>query len=120
MERKFAFPPTRRLLKPSLYRRVFDQPSYRISRPELLLLARSNDLQFARLGMVVSKKSLPKAYQRNRVKRLIRESFRLIQHQLAGLDVIILSRREIADADNETVFRIVEGIWDKLLDERIS
>ena len=120
MERKFEFPPTRRLLKPSQFRRVFDQPRFRISRAELLLLARPNELEVARLGMVVSKKSLPKAYQRNRVKRLFRESFRLNQIQLAGLDIVILSRRGIAEADNESVFKIVTDLWDKLLEERAT
>jgi ribonuclease P protein component len=46
----------------------------------------------ARLGLVVAKKHLKRAVDRNRFKRLVRESFRSHQEQLAGLDVVVLAR----------------------------
>ncbi len=58
------------------------------SMPGLDLLAAPNGLDYSRLGMIVPKKVIPHAVSRNRVKRLIRESFRLKQSELAGLDVV--------------------------------
>jgi len=52
------------------------------------LLAAPNGLDYSRLGMIVPKKILATAVARNRVKRLIRESFRLNQCELAGLDIV--------------------------------
>jgi len=43
----------------------------------------------AKLGIVVSKKSLPKAVSRNRMKRVIRESFRKHGVRLCKLDVVV-------------------------------
>ncbi len=49
-----------------------------------------NNLEYSRLGIAVSKKLFPKAVTRNRIRRLIREAFRLNKHQLPkGLDLII-------------------------------
>jgi ribonuclease P protein component len=43
----------------------------------------------ARLGMMVTRKHAARATDRNRVKRCIREAFRLEQEQLASLDVLV-------------------------------
>ncbi|MDR3395831.1 MAG: ribonuclease P protein component [Parasulfuritortus sp.] len=50
---------------------------------------RQNGLDHSRLGLVVSKRVLARAVDRNRTKRVIREAFRLSQHELGGLDVVV-------------------------------
>jgi ribonuclease P protein component len=62
------------------------------------LLAAPNGLDYSRLGMIVPKKVLATAIARNRVKRLIRESFRLNQTALAGLDVVARIRTKVDEA----------------------
>jgi ribonuclease P protein component len=52
------------------------------------VLAGPNGLPYPRLGMIVPKKVIRTAVGRNRVKRLLREWFRLGQADIAGLDVI--------------------------------
>jgi len=43
----------------------------------------------ARLGMLVSRRHAARAVERNRIKRCIREAFRLEQERLGALDVLV-------------------------------
>lgn len=47
----------------------------------------------ARLGIIASKKSLPSAVKRNRVKRFIRETFRLHNIRRCRVDVVVMLSR---------------------------
>lgn len=56
----------------------------------LIIRARPNKLDYSRMGIAVSKKLFPSSVNRNRIKRLIREAFRLNKHQFPkGLDLIV-------------------------------
>lgn len=57
------------------------------------MLARPNDVGRPRLGLAISVKGAGNAVRRNRAKRAARESFRLVQNELASLDLVVLSRR---------------------------
>ena len=78
---KLNFSRELRLLTPTQFKNVFEQP-FRASTPEITILARKNNLEHPRLGLTVAKKHLKRAHDRNRIKRLVRESFRLSQHNL--------------------------------------
>jgi ribonuclease P protein component len=47
----------------------------------------------ARLGIIASKKTLPNATDRNRVKRIIRETFRQHNIKICKLDMVVMVRR---------------------------
>jgi ribonuclease P protein component len=60
------------------------------------IILRPNGLQFSRLGVTVGKK-VGKAVERNRVKRCLREFFRLHKHKLpAGHDMVIIAKKDAA------------------------
>ena len=54
----------------------------------LAVMAAPNSLKHARLGLIVPKRIVADAVGRNRIKRLLREAFRLRQDELAGLDIV--------------------------------
>ncbi len=91
----FTLPKPARLLK----RRQFLALTDRKTRPELtcktgsfLVLGRSNSLRFCRLGVTVTKK-VGGAVQRNRLRRRVREFFRLNRSRWpAGLDLLFIVR----------------------------
>jgi ribonuclease P protein component len=62
------------------------------------VLAKLNALSVARLGLAISKRVAPRAVDRNRLKRLARESFR--QLELAPLDFVVMARKDAAGAAN--------------------
>ncbi|HBS42015.1 MAG TPA: ribonuclease P protein component [Oceanospirillales bacterium] len=109
-----SFRKTSRLLRPSEFRNVFDQTALRGSTSQLLVLATPNTLEKPRIGFVLAKKQLKRAVDRNRVKRLIRESFRLHQHDLANHDFVILARSGILELDNQQIREMIDGLWFRL------
>lgn len=97
---KQAFGKPLRLLCSSDFQRVFDDAPFRASHSLFLILARPNGLPHPRLGLVVAKKHLNLAVERNRIKRLVREHFRMQQEALSGVDMIVLSRKGLAELSN--------------------
>lgn len=109
-----GFDRSRRLLTPRDFKAVFDDATFKVSSRELLILARPNQLDCARLGLVAGKRHLKLAVQRNRFKRLTRESFRARQHELKGIDGIVLVRGGLDRLDNATVHQQLAQLWQQL------
>jgi ribonuclease P protein component len=91
----FAFPPAVRLLQASEFKAVFDHALYKVHQPSFMILAiaRSSEQTQSRIGIVVAKRKIKRAHERNRFKRLTRDSFRLNQHQLPALDLVIMAKQ---------------------------
>ena len=109
-----AFPRRNRLLKATDFSRVFKQPKKSVDEC-FTVLWRKNGLDYARLGLAISKKNARRAVDRNRIKRLIRESFRQEICHLPNVDIVILSRRQIAERSNQTIFSSLNKHWEKLI-----
>jgi ribonuclease P protein component len=99
-----------RLLDSSAYTRVFNRA--KSSRDKMFtVLYKDNGEQGARLGLVVSKKHCKLAVGRNRLKRLVRESFRHHCNALHGLDVVVLNRPPAMRANNRALFDSLQKHW---------
>lgn len=54
---------------------------------------RPNGLEAARLGIIASTRAARRAVDRNRFKRMVRETFRQARHGFGGVDVVVQLRR---------------------------
>jgi ribonuclease P protein component len=86
----------KRLLTPSQFKAVFDSPDGKLPGRNVLLLVRENQLPHPRIGLVIGKKSVKLSVERNRIKRQLRETFRLHQMELTGWDIAELDNPELA------------------------
>jgi ribonuclease P protein component len=101
------------LLDAASYDRVFKRAK-KSSDEFFSVLWRTNVLSEARLGLAISKKNIKRAVDRNRVKRVVRESFRLHQDSLSGLDIVVLSRRGLQVGDSARVRNSLEKHWERI------
>ena len=78
------------------------------------MYARATAVGTARLGIAVSKRNLRLAVERNRIKRLVRESFRTSDIRDLSLDIVVLPRNAVRDADPARLRRTLQQRWDSL------
>lgn len=99
-----------RLLSAGDYERVFKHPQ-RSSGKALTVLARPSGRDTARLGLAIARKQIRRSVDRNRMKRLIRESFRRHVSLLRGLDVVVIGRSALLEKNTRGVFECLEHHW---------
>ena len=107
------FPPAKRMRRPREFQRVY-AGGMRVGNEYFTVNAQANGLTCARLGMSVAARMLRQAVARNRVRRLIRESFRVNQVNLPPLDIIVGVRTAVRAADNAQLRAGLAQIWLKV------
>lgn len=73
------------------------------------------DRGYARLGVVTNKRNCRLATDRNRIRRQIRERFRLMQHQLAGMDVVIALKSSAEKITDQEQAQCIEKLFSQLV-----
>lgn len=109
-----AFGRDKRLLSPQQFKQVFDSPSGKVSGKQILLLAKNNELDHPRLGLVIGKKNVRLSVERNRIKRQIRESFRHHQIQIGSFDIVVIARKGIDNQLNQELSLNLEKLWKRI------
>lgn len=76
---------------------------------------RDNRSETPRLGLAVSLKVACTGVKRNRIRRAIRESFRLHQHELPGLDLVVSAREGASCASNGELRASLQALWSEVI-----
>jgi len=113
--KKFGLPRSRRLLHHGAFVRV-QKAGLKIVTGNFLFLFHQNEIGVTRLGIAASRK-LGNAVTRNRIRRMVREGFRLLQ-PLSGesLDLVAIPKRHIENPLSlDSVVRSFEELTEKYL-----
>lgn len=105
-----AFPRPNRLNSAAGFERVFKHAK-RSADKFFTVLYCNNDVGYPRLGLAIAKKRVRRAVARNRLKRIIRDSFRHAKSQLLGVDIVIMAREQAECAINRDLFASLEQHW---------
>lgn len=108
------FPRSHRLITKAEFKTVFDEP-LKVSQRCFMILFRSNEKKHARIGIIVGKRVANSAVDRNRIRRVIRDSFRLNQEKLAGLDIVVIARQQCDTLTKSKIRKGIDDLWVKLL-----
>lgn len=104
------FARTHRITRPAEFRRAFATGCRSAAGP-LVLISIPNGLAHARLGLAVSKRHVRLAVDRNRLKRLARETFRAHATEADGRDVVLLIRNGTESWDNARFRAALTALW---------
>ena len=85
----------------------------KLENQSFLLLYRGNKLQNPRIGIIIAKKKVPLAHDRNRLKRIIRETFRNSSN-LSNVDIIFLAKTGLMQIDNASLSKSLKNELGKL------
>ena len=110
----YSFSPSVRIRCAADYKCVFDGALFKVHQPHFLFLAKVSEQPHSRLGIVVAKKKVRRAHERNRIKRLARESFRLHQQNIELLDIVVMPKMGIHTISNAELHQQLQFAWQKL------
>ena len=96
------------------------QTAYRLGRRfgnDLLTASvKPNERQSARLGLSIAARTVGNSVHRNRLRRLIRESFRLAQHSLPPVDIVIGARNAARSAGAADLRLNLQRLWTGIIE----
>ena len=108
-----GFTPAQRLHSGADFERVYAK-RWRILDANFSINAIPNSLGHARLGLSVYGKTVGDSVHRNRVKRQVRESFRLAAASLPAVDLVVGARNGARTAHNAALRASLESLWEKI------
>ena len=109
-----SFSRSSRLTHAGDFKQVF-QNNIRVSDDCFTILVAKQQGLTARIGFAVAKKQIKRAVDRNRLKRLIRESFRRHQYELPNTGIVVMVRFKILQLDNTQIFARLDKHWRKVI-----
>jgi ribonuclease P protein component len=109
-----GFGKSKRLLTSSDFTGVFDSARFKVGHKNYLLLATPGSGSETRLGLVISKKNARLATHRNRIKRVVRETFRKHSWFNSHLDIVFLVRQGFDTLPPALQTKLMEEAWKRL------
>ncbi len=109
----YSLPRTARLLKAGDFAALRGK-SRRISARHFLAEFSPNDQPTCRLGQAVSRRVSKRAVDRNRIKRLVRESYRHVRSELPNVDILLIARSSAVNTAASDLRGDLADLWKKL------
>ncbi len=116
MRGRLTLPAQRRLRRKSDFEAAY-AGGRRFGNGFFAVTAKPNDIGGPRLGLAVSVKNAGGAVERNRLRRTIRESFRLHQHELPAVDLVVSARARARDAAGAELHSSLLSLWKKVTEQ---
>lgn len=113
----YSYPKQLRLLTARDYNQVFNHSQFKVSGPLGVFIATSNQHSHPRLGFVIAKKKVKLAVDRNRIKRVMRDNYRLHQHKLPDIDIVFIARPGLGTKENLAISKFCNYAWHKLSEQ---
>jgi ribonuclease P protein component len=110
---RLGFPASHRILRKIDFETAYRQ-GRRFGDACFSLTVRRNDRGHARLGLAIGAKIIGNSVARNRLRRIIRESFRHAQYRLPDADIIVGARAAARGAPAERIRQSLESLWQKV------
>lgn len=110
---RLTFPAARRLRRKWEFDQLYGQGS-RLGNSFFGITVKPNGLDGPRLGLAVASKPFGGSVGRNRLRRLIRESFRLSQQRLPAADIVVSCRPAARTAGHGQLRASLAALWDKV------
>lgn len=107
------FPPAARLRSAADFRSLQGAPG-RIESRLFRVRYATGSATSARLGLAVSRKVSKRAVVRNRIKRVVRDSFRHHRDKLPVIDLLVIAKAAAADAERAQLRRELESLWPRI------
>jgi len=116
---RLTFPAHKRLRRKSEFDAAYAR-GRRFGNGFFAVTASSNDKFGARLGMAVAVRTAGNAVERNRIRRIVRESFRLHQHALPSVDLVVSARPKARGAPGAELHASLVELWKNIIDHKIA
>lgn len=113
------FPREARLLSGGQFKRVFDARRVESNRYFRIHWAECPEREDQpppcssgpRLGLAIAKRVARRAVDRNRIRRIVRETFRKRRHSMRPVDFVVLAKPPATEADSRTLKLALEQLW---------
>ena len=99
-----------RIKNPKEFSRIFSK-NKSFHKPGVIMLTKQNELNQPRLGITLPKKHIKLSVKRNKIKRIIKESFRLNCKNIKNSDIVILSQRKLNSMSKHNIQETLKELW---------
>ena len=110
----FRFTKQAKIVKTDDFSSVFNLRK-RIANKHLVMRYRPIEVNIARLGLIVSKKTAKLAVQRNYMRRVLRELFRINQYRLPAIDLVVQIQKAFEKSDFIEIEKEFEHLMQQLI-----
>ncbi|WP_343152775.1 ribonuclease P protein component [Buchnera aphidicola] len=100
-----------KLLNSFEFENVFRKPFHKVENSKIIIFSCSNFSEVPRLGISIARKQIKLSHERIRIKRLIRETFRLSQYKLVKMDFVVIVKKEVMFFKNNLLNKILRNLW---------